>query len=875
MISQNNTSKSFSKRLKSLAPGKILAGKYEYLRVLGSGGMGEVHLVYDKKNDQKFAMKYCSHKSQITRFEREVLSWMRLGKHPNVVSAIYFDYLDGIPVLFIEYVEGESLKELIDQSAETKIDLELDTVLDYAIQITRGMAHLHKNGIIHRDLKPSNILIDKTKNRIKITDMGLSKVKGVGDIEVKIKTPKISEKYLPPDLTNTRDMLGTPQYMSPQQYAYSKGVEEETDIYAFGLILYELLTHGQKPFDVKNYEGWLYAHTHLEPRNIRKQVTSKFPIFKRKSKNHLFDMIMRCLAKKISDRPKSFCDIEKELMQIYKDIFAKDFQKSINDSSKLSQYALNNQAISLLEMGDTYLQEGFEKLEKLCLKYPQFLEANLNRLLFLLKNKQCSLMHFWKDAKNLPGNSKDRKKLLETMIGTSLELGCYRVQAQKLLEGFKDISRFPFLQRLQAKWMYFEGNYEDCINIFRNLSEGDNYLWEDFYHYAGSVVKLSLMYEESQIKQTKNTITLLLDRECKQKAWYILKNGEEKCGPYTKFDEAKDWSIGTEIEKVALWHEKGILFDQKQPLSTISISSDKLYALSGAKDGALKLWNIKENKEILSFEEHKEAISQAIISADGEYALSFSAGNTCILWSTKEKKYINKITAHKKALSSISIDGDVKKAITTSIDGEIKLWNMELLRSKNFWNKLKRKNITTLQSSQGKLLCSAISLDGTKLLCGSDSGKILFYDLTNPKNKVTILQAHKSPVHRIKISTDAKLAVSATTSEDDCIVIWDLNKKEKLINIKGLKSAVSSISIAANGRFILVSLQDNSIILWDLKAKSRIGVLEGHTKRIVALDTSPDGILALSASEDGTVRIWENDYIWPLIAEQKYLKIVH
>lgn len=248
----NKKTNSFSRKTQkiTLNPGKILSGKYQYLNLLGIGGMGEVYLVLDIETNQKLAMKCCLNENHAKRFEQEVHSWLSLGRHPNVVSAIYFDWINNIPSLFIEYIDGTNLKSIIEDSSKNSKVLSWKMALDYAIQICQGMNHLHTNGVIHRDLKPSNILIARIQgeqDKIKITDMGLSKIKGQVQED---SHPSEAVIFISPDITRTSDMLGTPQYMSPQQYHSSKAVGEDTDIYAFGIILYEMLAQGKKPFEV-------------------------------------------------------------------------------------------------------------------------------------------------------------------------------------------------------------------------------------------------------------------------------------------------------------------------------------------------------------------------------------------------------------------------------------------------------------------------------------------------------------------------------------------------------------------------------------------------------------------------------------------------
>lgn len=409
----------------NIKKGDILAGKYRYIKKLGMGGMGAVCLVSDIKTDELLAMKYCLNEDHADRFEREVLAWLQLGRHPNIVSAIYFDKINNKPTLFIEYVKGQTLREIIEKNTKEKQEFYLEMILDYAIQLCRGMDHLHERGVIHRDLNPNNIIIkedDESFGIVKITDLGLSKLKVVPQ---KTKTT-MSGRHLVAkiELTETNQVLGTPQYMSPQQYASSKEVNESTDIYSFGLILYEMISCGKFPFEATSTTGWLHAHLYKPPRHIKKQTAIKFSFFNNKSKNDLYELVMECLAKKNEERPSSFAAIENRLVLIYEQFTKKSYRRSKISTMELTMWEeLNNKAISLLKIGQEHTKEAKEILEKVCQSYPKYIVAQLNLSLLKLKNNELTLGDFWLELHELQSKSNDTEKILEVMVGGALEKG--------------------------------------------------------------------------------------------------------------------------------------------------------------------------------------------------------------------------------------------------------------------------------------------------------------------------------------------------------------------------------------------------------------------------------------------------------------------
>jgi len=200
--------------------------RYRILELIGSGGMGDVYLADDKRLNRRVALKFllarfAADEEAKARFTREAQAAAALS-HPNIITIHEVSEYQGRPYMAMEYVEGESLKSLI-----RKGDLSTKQILDIGIQIGEGLQKAHQAGIVHRDVKPQNILIDQ-EGRVKITDFGLAKVRGV------------------PQLTQAGTTFGTLAYMSPEQ-AKGKDVDRRADIFSFGVVLYEMIT-GRLPF---------------------------------------------------------------------------------------------------------------------------------------------------------------------------------------------------------------------------------------------------------------------------------------------------------------------------------------------------------------------------------------------------------------------------------------------------------------------------------------------------------------------------------------------------------------------------------------------------------------------------------------------------
>jgi TolB-like protein len=215
----------------SLAVGSRL-GPYEILAPLGAGGMGEVYRARDTRLSREVAIKVLpaavsSDADRLRRFEQEARSASALN-HPNIVTIHDVGTQDGAPYVVWELLDGETLRQRLASGA-----LAVRKVVDYGLQISRGLAAAHEKGIVHRDLKPENLFITRD-DRVKILDFGLAKA-------VTPVSPGIGETAVPTEVPGTEPgiVMGTVGYMSPEQVR-GQAVDQRSDVFALGAILYEM-----------------------------------------------------------------------------------------------------------------------------------------------------------------------------------------------------------------------------------------------------------------------------------------------------------------------------------------------------------------------------------------------------------------------------------------------------------------------------------------------------------------------------------------------------------------------------------------------------------------------------------------------------------
>lgn len=269
-------------------------GHYRIVSKIGAGGMGEVYKAHDSRLDREVAIKVLpsemsSDEDRLRRFEQEAKATSALN-HPNILTVFDIGEHDGSPFIVAELLDGEELRERLDEGS-----IPLRKVTDYAQQIVSGLSAAHEKGIVHRDLKPENLFITKD-DRVKILDFGLAKL---SEPPASVGGSTGNEDATRRAITSPGVVMGTVGYMSPEQVR-GHAVDHRSDIFSFGLILYEMIT-GMRAFQHETMAETMSAILKEEPAEITESSPSISPSLER--------IVRRCLEKKPERRFQSTADL--------------------------------------------------------------------------------------------------------------------------------------------------------------------------------------------------------------------------------------------------------------------------------------------------------------------------------------------------------------------------------------------------------------------------------------------------------------------------------------------------------------------------------------------------------------------------------------
>ncbi len=304
----------------ALAPGTVLGGRYEILEVIGEGGMGWVYKARDREIDRTIAIKLIRRElardeTMIKRFRQEIVL-ARNVTHKNVLRIYDIAEAEGFKFITMPYIEGKDLKSLIAEKGR----LNVEEAIAIARQVLEALKSAHEAGVIHRDLKPQNILIDSEGNAY-VTDFGIA---------------KHAESR---GLTATGEIVGTPDYMSPEQ-AEGKEVDFRSDIYSFGLVLYEMLT-GDVAFKADTILTTLMLRLRERPKPPR-STNPEVPAW-------LDRLVMRTLERDPNDRYQS-------VEEIIRDIDAQRVKRKV----KIGKKAIGLVAAGLIAVAGVFIMFHFK-----------------------------------------------------------------------------------------------------------------------------------------------------------------------------------------------------------------------------------------------------------------------------------------------------------------------------------------------------------------------------------------------------------------------------------------------------------------------------------------------------------------------------------
>jgi WD40 repeat protein/serine/threonine protein kinase len=684
-------------------PGDVIVGLYEVKAVLGEGGMGKVYRVHHQGWDLDLAVKsprphLLQHAGAIAGFEREAQTWVNLGLHPHIVSCYYVRRIDGIPRVFAELVDGGDLAGWIHRRKlyEGGPEATLARILDIAIQVAWGLHFAHEQGLIHHDVKPGNVLM-AADGTAKVTDFGLARARAVANPEV-----GPLEAALQPapgkGITSSNGEM-TPAYCSPEQ-AQRRPLARTTDVWSWAVSVLEMFTGEVSWFAGPVAGAALDAFVRRERGDGQPRMPPGLPA-----------LLQACLEPKQERRPKDLGEVANRLRELYAERIGAPHLRSVPRAAELRADALNNRAISQLDLNRRGEAESL--LEQALAIDPHHAEASYNRGLLQWRAGRLTDDTLVRQLAKPPANRPD--------------------------------------DWLPAYWL-------GLVHLERADAEaaGTSLQTAAAQPHAGPQVAVALASAQAGRGVWAGCLATL---DCKS-AWYAQNLLLSPDGWLALFDaeltiEVWDLNAGRRLRS---------LTGHEAPIARLALSADGTHVLSGAQDGTLKWWEVATGRCLRTLPGPRAAIRQLALSADGQHGLSFVfdaelAKPVLRLWHLASGQCVQIITLEGSAdLRGLTLAPDSRRAAW--VDGQqVQLWDLTANRS-----------LAAIRASDP---LQSLAIDwGCRCAVGaSDRGTLWIWDLAT----CDCVGQCTAPVHRIEsVAVTAEGRRAVTAGADGTLRLWNL-----------------------------------------------------------------------------------------------------
>jgi WD40 repeat protein/serine/threonine protein kinase len=785
-------------------PGTVI-GPYKLLEQIGEGGFGVVFMALQQQPlRRRVALKVLKPgmdtRQVIARFEaeRQALAMM---DHQNIARVLDAGATDsGRPYFVMELVRGIPITQFCDDNQRT-----LRERLELFVTVCQAVQHAHQKGIIHRDLKPGNVLVtlqDDSTPLVKVIDFGIAKALG---------QERLTDKTL---CTGFAQMLGTPLYMSPEQAQMSaQDVDTRTDIYALGVLLYELLT-GTTPLDKNRLKEANFDE-------IRRIIREEEPAKPSTRISTLGQVATTVSANRKSD-PKRLSQLFRgELDWIVMKALEKDRNRRYDTASSFAadvQHYLHDEPVQACPPSALYRFRKFARRNKAAL-----VTATAVGLAVLLAVAGL--------ATSTVLIAREQQATTNALQAESRT----RADLEQALERERQNSYYQRIALAEREW---SANNFGRVEQLLDTCPADLRGWE--WHYLHRLRHDNLL----PLRHAAAVSSAVFSPDGR----WIASGSQDGL--------VRVWNALTAKERFRFQAHESHVRD-------VAFSPDGRYLATASWDATARLWHFDpqqtsgEMSPLFTFR-HRRRVQSVAFSPDSQRLVSNGDGHTVRVWDTATGDEIVHFPAGTDNSSCIAYSPDGQTFAAPSDDTTVKIRDAGTGEER-----------LTLPGHNAWILAISFSRDGRLLAVSTgdyttkSDGEIHIWDL-HTGQRIWRLRGHTVTVWRAQFSPDGQRLASA--GSDQTVKIWDLRTGQEALTLRGHRGAVGTVDFSPDGTRLVSASYDGTVRIWDARSlgseaenESITLTAQGGTVRSVAF--SPDGQWLASVEGDGTVRLWEQK-IW-------------
>ena len=811
---------------------KLLVRDYLILDQLGSGGMGDVYLALHRSMDRKVALKllpsqFAQTEEYIERFKREIKTLAKFT-HPQIVVAHDAGEYAGGMYLVMEHVGGRTLQDIVTRKGVLKVS----SSCRFLGQVAEGLTAAHGVGIIHRDIKPSNLMLTldaklPVGSSVEEDVLGEPWIQGACEPIIKILDLGLAKwsaslqqesDHQGSDLTQSGEIVGTIDYMAPEQTGMTIPVDHRTDLYSLGCTLHFLLS-GHPVFDAGSRLDRLIAHREQVPPSLVER-RSDVP-------RQLEELYQQLLSKDPNDRPSTSREVAERLAAFDSttDCPSSIFLSSLNEPTCIRKTDGN---AASLRLGDhSSSTRSFRK------ESSQGSGEDSKKSEVLEHSETRSVI----DAETAIVSPDEHSKRADNPFEFLEQKSCHQKSAPSVNRKRTIAKQSPFPR--MRWWMIALGILLLCAVFYIKTNNGQ--------------IRITLDHPDAEVTVKLNGVTIntpelktpIRVRSGKQE---LIVEGKNFLTYTKKFQLGRKERRTVLVELIPRSASKPI-----QQTNQKSISSRRSEVSRDNRDHETSL-----NRQQISFvspspvvlKGHRKGVEDLVFSPSENLLASAGVDQTVILWDVATASQRAVLNGNRGEVWTVDFSPDGRTLASSGKGRLIDLWKVPTADEKTV------RESEIIGKHSAAVMSLSFSPDGTRIASGSGEEKIQIWDVQKRELSETITGGEEGDwMDILKYSPKGEYLVSA--GGDAVVKFWNLKTKQSL-QWKGHKKGVEALGFSPQGNQLVTADLKGTVMIWELPVGRRVLDFKAHSQEIWHVDWSPNGKWIATASADGTAKIWES-----------------
>jgi eukaryotic-like serine/threonine-protein kinase len=798
----------------ALAAGQLFAQRFELIRKLGEGGMGQVWLAEQVAPVRRHvavklikAGMYDEAVAQRFQSERQSLAIM---DHPAIAKV--FDAgttPQGQPYLVMEYVPGLPITDYCDQHK-----LSIKDRLEIFVQACEGVQHAHQKAIIHRDLKPSNILVLEVDGKPvpRIIDFGLAKT----------IAPQLGVESL---FTQLGQFIGTPGYMSPEQVNLSaRDIDTRTDVYTLGVVLYVLLT-GLQPFETKrrekpSLEEWLRQLREEEPPNPSTKVSSD------KDTSSAAAEARRTEPKQLVSQLRG--DLDWITMKALERDRARRYGTPSELAADLRRF-LNHEPVMARPASAGYQLRKFVRRHRV-----GAIVAGMAAV-FLMAVAAAGLVAV---------RQKHEAEFQAAQLLRSQSSLLTQAAAQRF-KGSDVAGAQGIILEVLTNPAFAQAHTPAAISVFQEARAADAQQAVLAGH-SGIVSSASYSPDGTCIVTASDDKTARI-WDTRTGTQLAVLAGHTAGVNSTAYSPDGARIVTASDDKTArIWDARSgkqltVLSGHGNRVESAAYSPDGARIVTASADKLARVWDARTGAQLIALAGHGESVFSAAYSPDGSRIVTASRDKSLRIWDARTGTQLAALSGHGATFESAGYSPDGTRIVTASDDKTARIWDART-----------GMQLTVLSGHEARVYSAVYSPDSSRIVTASLDKTARVWD-THTGAQLAVLSVHDARVFSAAYSPDGTHIVTA--SDDKTARIWGAPRGAQLSVLSGHADFVISAVYSPDGTRIVTASFDKTAQIWDGSTHVQLAVLPGYGDGLISARYSPDGTRIVTASETKTARV--------------------